>query len=204
MAPKVPDSYKEEKRQTLLQSAMQCFSDKGFQTTTIDDICRHAGVSKGMLYTYFESKEDIYLQLMEDTTAASMAQFEQLMAKCRTAVDKLQVMMERFRELPQNLGTQQFYTVQFEFWLHSTRHQELQEMMHKRYYEHLNLLVDILKEGIAAGEFSQTVDAEGIASIVWAIRDGTSLHYLQLKSPSDYEKAYRTMEDMMYRYLGIK
>ena len=57
--PKVSDSYLETKRQQLLDAAITCFARNGFSETTIEDICREAGVSHGALYRHFKSKEDI-------------------------------------------------------------------------------------------------------------------------------------------------
>ncbi len=46
----------------IIQSAKELFSQKGYNHTTVDDIVRHAGLSKGAFYFYFKSKD----QLMEE------------------------------------------------------------------------------------------------------------------------------------------
>jgi AcrR family transcriptional regulator len=57
--PKVNEAYLQARRQQLLDAAMACFSRKGFQETTMQDISREAGVSYGVLYHYFRSKDEI-------------------------------------------------------------------------------------------------------------------------------------------------
>lgn len=59
-----PDKYK-EKRQKILGAAEKCFTRKGFQGTTISDICAEAKISPGHLYHYFESKEAMVRALTE-------------------------------------------------------------------------------------------------------------------------------------------
>ena len=47
---------KEERRDQLIQAAITCFGEKGYYETSMDDIVREAGLSKGALYWYFKSK----------------------------------------------------------------------------------------------------------------------------------------------------
>jgi len=51
---------KNQKRQDILNSAMTLFRDKGFHNTKMEDIAIGAGVGKGTLYEYFESKQDVF------------------------------------------------------------------------------------------------------------------------------------------------
>ncbi len=57
---------KESRRQQILQSAREIFLKKGFDGTTIEEIARHTELSKGAIYLYFPSKEEIYISLMEE------------------------------------------------------------------------------------------------------------------------------------------
>ena len=49
----------------LRRAAFQCFAEGGFHETTVDDICKQAGVSKGAFYWYFESKEQVFVEILE-------------------------------------------------------------------------------------------------------------------------------------------
>lgn len=46
-------------------AAFHCFSERGFHDTRVDDICKEAGASKGSFYWYFESKEAVFLHILE-------------------------------------------------------------------------------------------------------------------------------------------
>lgn len=59
----VPAEGKPEER--LRRAAFQCFAEGGFHETKVDDICKKAGVSKGAFYWYFESKEQVFVQILE-------------------------------------------------------------------------------------------------------------------------------------------
>ena len=56
---------KRVKREALLQSAYDLFTEKGYARTTIEDITKHAGVAKGTYYLYYKDKEDIRRHLIQ-------------------------------------------------------------------------------------------------------------------------------------------
>ena len=51
----------------ILQSALDEFSDKGYHASTIDSIAERAGIAKGTVYRYFNTKEGLFNALKEDT-----------------------------------------------------------------------------------------------------------------------------------------
>ena len=55
-----------QRRQQLLDTALDVFSGAGFHATTMDDIAAAAGVTKPVLYQHFTSKRSLYLHLVDD------------------------------------------------------------------------------------------------------------------------------------------
>lgn len=55
-----------EKRENILRTAAMLFADQGFARTDVAQIAKQAGVAKGSIYNYFESKEDLYLYVCRD------------------------------------------------------------------------------------------------------------------------------------------
>lgn len=53
------------RREHILEAAELCFARSGFHRTTMQDICREAGISPGALYVYFASKEDLIAGIAE-------------------------------------------------------------------------------------------------------------------------------------------
>ncbi len=69
-----------ERRDQLLLVARRIFADKGFQATTMDDIAKEAGFTKPILYQYFDSKVELYREIVNQTA-------EKLMSSLRAGVD---------------------------------------------------------------------------------------------------------------------
>jgi AcrR family transcriptional regulator len=62
----------------IVQAAYQVFSEKGFAAARLDDIAARAGVSKGALYLYFETKQDIFEAVVKDAVAPNLGAIESL------------------------------------------------------------------------------------------------------------------------------
>ena len=58
------DKTTEARRQTVLSAALQQFATKGYSATNINDIAKQAHISIGALYSYFASKEDLFLTIV--------------------------------------------------------------------------------------------------------------------------------------------
>lgn len=61
------DLKKQQKRESLFESAFELFTEKGFTETSISDIVRNAGVAKGTFYLYFSDKFDLRNKLIAHT-----------------------------------------------------------------------------------------------------------------------------------------
>jgi AcrR family transcriptional regulator len=59
------EKIRESRKQQIMDVAMRLFANNGFKSTSISIIAKEAGISKGLLYNYFESKEDLLIQIVE-------------------------------------------------------------------------------------------------------------------------------------------
>lgn len=71
---------KEARPSELTAAALELFVEKGFAATRLDEVAARAGVSKGTLYLYFESKEDLFKAVIREGLLPLLAEGEELMA----------------------------------------------------------------------------------------------------------------------------
>ena len=69
---------KTEKRVLIRESAARLFAEKGFEKTTTRDIANSAGISNAALYYYFDSKEEILYQILEETMSTGLQMISEL------------------------------------------------------------------------------------------------------------------------------
>lgn len=63
--PKVVPEYKEEAKKKIIAAGREVMSKKGYYATTMDDIAANVGVSKGALYLYFGSKDELVIEIVK-------------------------------------------------------------------------------------------------------------------------------------------
>jgi AcrR family transcriptional regulator len=79
MSPRTPKQFenmREEKRTLIMDVALEHFANAGFHATTINHIARHAGISKGLMYNYFSSKEELLSELIKRSVNEIYSNFD--------------------------------------------------------------------------------------------------------------------------------
>jgi AcrR family transcriptional regulator len=79
MSPRTSKQYediREEKRNLIMDSALKHFAREGYHATTITHIAKHAGISKGLMYNYFESKEALLKAIIERSVKEVLNYFD--------------------------------------------------------------------------------------------------------------------------------
>lgn len=62
--PRRHTEHGEERKRQLIEAAAELFAAQGYQATRVADICRAAGVAKGLFYWYFPTKGDLFVELV--------------------------------------------------------------------------------------------------------------------------------------------
>ena len=79
MSPRTPLQYKEireEKIALIMDTALEHFANEGYYSTTINHIAKHAGISKGLMYNYFEGKEALLKAIIHKSIAEVLNYFD--------------------------------------------------------------------------------------------------------------------------------
>ncbi|MGE5145837.1 MAG: TetR/AcrR family transcriptional regulator [Candidatus Eiseniibacteriota bacterium] len=70
---------KEARPAEIVAAALELFAERGFAATRLDDVAARAGVSKGTLYLYFESKEELFKAVVRESIVPNIARVEALL-----------------------------------------------------------------------------------------------------------------------------
>jgi AcrR family transcriptional regulator len=168
MSPK-PDVSETRKNQ-ILEAAMKVFSRQGFHDARMDDIVHESGLSKGALYWYFKSKDDVIMAILKNLFERELAGLKALQSKEGSAIELLDDFEQlTIRELE---GMTRLLPIAYEFYALAFRNKTVREAM-KHYLEtYVNLLIPIIQKGIDEGIF-RPVDSEEMAISIGAIIEGT-------------------------------
>src|SRR5438445_2015155 len=85
----------EERRGAILEAALSVFSDLGYTQATLNDVADRVGVTKGCLYHYFESKERLLLELIQDRVGTAIITNAELSSPEGSREELLRTLVER-------------------------------------------------------------------------------------------------------------
>lgn len=143
-------------RQAILRAAMEEFSDKGLGGARIDAIAERAGVNKRLIYYYFESKEEVFLAVLEQTYSDIRDAEAELHLERMEPTDAVRALVaftwRHYLEHPE------FLTLLNSENLHRARHLQGSPRIRQLNSPLIQTLGEVLERGRAAGTFRGGVD----------------------------------------------
>ncbi len=180
MSPR-PDVSDERKSQ-ILNAAEEVFTEKGFDQARMDDIAGQTGLSKGTLYLYFKSKDDLIIAILDRLFQREFRQMEKLAVADKTA----RACVEEFTDLATRdvSAMLRLLPIFYEFLALAFRNKYVQHALKQYLNRFLDILIPIIQRGIDSGEF-RAVDAREVALAAGAIFEGTILLWIYDKTAVD-------------------
>ena len=156
---------KEDRPGEIAEAAFAAFAEKGYAATRVDDVARRAGVSKGLMYLYFKTKEDLFKAVIRNVVVPRVDAITlQVDRTTLSAEDFIRGPLRTFlKKLP---GSRISVVVRLMI-SEGHRHPELVEYYWNNVIARgLALIGGILERGISAGEFRRTAVTENPQLII--------------------------------------
>ena len=189
----MPQQRSEETRARILEAAIQCFSNAGYASASVDDICAQAGVSKGAFYHHFPSKQAIFLALLQDWLKTLDVAMESMR---KPTVPETLVQMTGM--LPLVFASAQDRLPMFlEFWLQASRDKAVWQATIAPYRHYQELFAQLIEAGVAEGSV-KPVDSQATAQIIVSLAVGLLLQGVLDPHGADWQKvAAQSMQILM-------
>ncbi len=140
------------KREAILNAAKVAFAEKGFDAALLQEIADRAKLAKGTLYLYFNSKEDLFLSLIEDELDKFIDITETVCKESCHSIEKIKMLIKNIvRHFEVNKEFFCIFTPERAGFT-KTHHPEIRERVIPKYRKGINLTAKIMKEGIKEGK----------------------------------------------------
>jgi AcrR family transcriptional regulator len=165
--PKVVPEYKEEAKSRILEAANKVFAERGYHEATMDDIAKRLGVSKGAIYLYFSSKEDLFEAMCK---TAPQAFKEILYSSFGDEANPVQSATQFFDKMlklsASNPG------LSFEILSEASRNPSLKRILKQNHEEYEKVLTSFLAEGRKMRMVGDTLELRPLANALIALWNG--------------------------------
>jgi AcrR family transcriptional regulator len=194
------DDPKAIRRREILEAAIQAFTEKGYDKTSVDDIARAADVSKGTLYWYFENKQMLFAALVQLVFDDFEAAFGQVIAATSTQSppERLRAfIIEPFACFGLDLHHIGLY---IDFFVQAWQYEIVQQTLKNTYTRYLDTATVIIQDGIDQGVF-RPVDATHAACAIAGAVDGVMFQML-VSDTLDIHTTIQALADIVLQ--GLK
>lgn len=182
---------KEQRRNDIIDAAERIFFIKGFEEATIDEVAELAELSKGTIYLYFKSKNDLALAINTRGQKKLMLLFRSMLPGCHSGFEKLEGIVRSYIDFFNVYPDYAKLALKFGPFHLDKADQTSMEYAHEleNYY---SLLFSVFDEGIKDGSINPQVDKKSVISFIW----GSILGIMKLQQLGDHE--------ILNRWLDIK
>ena len=180
----------------ITRAAYEIIAKNGYEHITVQDIADHAGFSKGIVYYYFKSKDDVMVSLFGSIIAVIDKKFAEVRRESPDPREQLKNVIRISLDIVhENI---EFYRVIMVFWT-QIHHREFMKEINARLFSHWRREIKkILEMGIATGVFKPDLVPHTTASSIIAMVLGVSLQYLFDSGVFDFtEMTDRVVEEVL-------
>lgn len=169
---------RENRKNAILKAARRLFFEKGFKTVTVESIARKAELSKGSIYLYYNSKEEIYTQILLNDIDKFHNHISNILQTPSSASEALTRLADIYVDF--FLNDRELFRILMTFMLHTTD-MNLPEDLNNHIIKTTNKTIDIIEQvfkyGVEQGEFPATLNLRQNRNAIWGMLNGIiSLH----------------------------
>jgi AcrR family transcriptional regulator len=192
MSPR-PDVSEERKNQ-IMNAAEKIFTRKGLDDARMDDIAGETGLSKGTLYLYYKSKDDLIIAILDRIFQGVFKQLGSRKNIQRSPTEEISEFTEE--AIHDYKRMMRLMPVAYEFLALAFRNKTVQRALTQYFRTYMKVLVPIIQRGIDSGEF-RPVNAQDVALAAAAIYEGTVLLWVYDSSLVDMEQTIRLSMNLL-------
>jgi AcrR family transcriptional regulator len=172
--PKISFAQEQQRRAQILAAAMTCFARQGYHATSMDDVVRESGLSVGAIYSYFASKEDLFLALSDDRAEQTLTYLNEVFRRPGPMADRSREAVDYFfRQLSDDLIP--LARVNVEFLSEAAKSERIKERQQRRCETIRQFLCWLLTDAQQRGEVRADVDVRAAAELMMALNEGILL-----------------------------
>ncbi|KAA3632768.1 MAG: TetR/AcrR family transcriptional regulator [Bacteroidetes bacterium] len=178
MSPKSEDQFEAIRQKSMTnikETAMELFAHNGYHSTSISKIAKEAGISKGLMYNYFDSKKALLQEILLDTIEVTEAAVMEVMRPEDPPYEQLQKIMDALFESIQS---------DIHHWKLLTALAAQKDVMTDVQEIALEKQKEFMETGLKIFSQLDVADPEMEVMVFGALLDGIFLHYLNF--PGDY------------------
>lgn len=195
------EKKKIETKNRIFEVSGKLFKEKGFESTTIDEITKEAGIAKGTFFNYFPTKESLVFYFAEQKAELVYDLTENESIKhlhTKERIKKFLVVLAESYEKDNDLTKLLFF--EYRRYIENSRNAPDKER--NPHYRLTNVLLDLLKDGIEKREVKESIDMRMAAETLNAVYFHTLMMWLKSENELSFSRNISAKIDLLFEGIG--
>lgn len=203
--PRVSAAHEQEVRDRIVTAAVRVFSDKGFHSATIADVCRESGLSVGAIYTYFSSKDALFRQSCDLIAARGLDELAERLVDATTTAERMTIAIGLYIETIDEYAGAPGQISLLQAWAEAEREPSVRAMLAARRERLVGAGQFLIRQGIASGELPAWLDVDAVTRGFLGLLDGLLLQRVEAGDayrPADLQRRAGAMLELLLAAAG--
>lgn len=170
------DERRAETRERVLRAAEQVFGERGYHAASVDEVAEVAGFSTGALYSNFEGKEDLFLEVLERQIDRQSVEIADSIADVPTIEDRTRMGAAQWVAYVER--EPRTIMLFMEFWAYAVRNPDVRARFALRYARVREAMTAMIERSARELDVELKLPAEELAVVLDALADGFALQQL--------------------------
>lgn len=194
---KLPNK-KESRREQIIKAAEDVFSRKDFQSATISDVAKQAGVSDATIYEYFSSKEELLFSIPEANIKNSKNILDEHLEYVRGMENKLRSVIYHLLKYYQDNA--EFAAISL--MILKTNRKFMETEIYSYLRDYYSIIISIIRQGMETGEFKKDINPHFVRSMILGTIEFVVIRWLMYGSPDDKTKPIDNVDPLFDLIMG--
>lgn len=163
----------EETKKKIIEGAEILFTENGYDSTTVQDICNKAEISKGAFFYHFPTKEFLFLEILDKYLSELDKRMNEIEKKSKNTLRAMEEMVIILEEI--FITSEGKFTIFLEFLRKASKETEIMKKISYQFQKYKKYVYEMIEKGKREGNIKKEVDSEFISQLIISLAIGMIL-----------------------------
>ncbi|NLI55577.1 TetR/AcrR family transcriptional regulator [bacterium] len=163
----------EETKKKIIKGAEILFTENGYDSTTVQDICNKAEISKGAFFYHFPTKEFLFLEILDKYLSELDKRMNEIEKKSKNTLRAMEEMVIILEEI--FITSEGKFTIFLEFLRKASKETEIMKKISYQFQKYKKYVYEMIEKGKREGNIKKEIDSEFISQLIISLAIGMIL-----------------------------
>jgi len=163
----------EETKRKIIEVSEILFTENGYDSTSVQDICNKAEISKGAFFYHFPTKEFLFLEILDKYLSELDKRMNEIEKKSKNTLRAMEEMVVILEEI--FITSEGKFTIFLEFMRKASKNAEIMKKILYQFQKYKKYVYEMIEKGKREGNIKKEIDSEFISQLIISLAIGMIL-----------------------------